>query len=214
MQLLALGESVADFEYAVVRESDDVACPSLIDGTLTLRHELGRRGETYGLAHTDVQVRLVTLELTGAYLAECDTRTVVGVDVCGNLEDETRELLLVRFYHTLFRFCRAWGRSNLDEAIEEFLHTKVVECRAEEYWCHFCRAVCLHVEFWIYTVNELKVIAQLLCIVFANLRVEVRGIDINGNLLGDTLFVWREEVELLFVDIVNALELGSLVDWP
>ena len=40
MQVLALGERVADLEDAVVGQSHDVAGISLVDGALSLRHKL------------------------------------------------------------------------------------------------------------------------------------------------------------------------------
>ena len=43
-----------------------------------------------------MEIRLVADELARAYLAECDARAVVGVDVGCYLEDEACELRLVR----------------------------------------------------------------------------------------------------------------------
>lgn len=57
----------------VVRQTDDISRPRLIDGSLALRHKLRRRRETHGLAMTHMQVGRITGELTGTYLAECDT---------------------------------------------------------------------------------------------------------------------------------------------
>ena len=108
MQLLALGQRVADLEYAVVGQTYDVAGPCLVDGRLALRHKLSRRGEAYGFVLTYMQVRLVSHELARAYLAEGDTRTVVGVDVCCYLEDKSRKLVLVRLYHSLHGLCLSW----------------------------------------------------------------------------------------------------------
>ena len=63
MQLLALGQGVANFEDAArVGQSDDVAGPGLVDGRLALCHELGGTGEAERLALAHVQVGLVALE--------------------------------------------------------------------------------------------------------------------------------------------------------
>ena len=40
-----------------------------------------------------------------------------------------------------------WGY--LDEAVEQFLHTEIVESRSEEHGSDFCRAIGFHIELWI-----------------------------------------------------------------
>ena len=127
VQLLALGQRVADFEDAVVGQSDDVAGPCFVDGRLALGHELRGRRKAQRLALPDVQIGLVALELAAAHLTEGDARAVVGVDVGGYLEDESRELGLVGLHHALLGLggLRAWGY--LDEAVEQFLHAEVIK---------------------------------------------------------------------------------------
>ena len=98
---------------------------------------------------------------------------MVGVDVGCNLEDEARELRLFRVYHALLGLCGAWRRSYLDEAVEQLLHTEVVESRTEEYRCHLSRAVCLYVELRVYAVDEFEVVAQLLRILLADLCIKL-----------------------------------------
>ena len=139
---------------------------------------------------------------------------MVGVDVGSNLEDEARELRLFGVYHAFLCLCGAWRRSYLDEAVEQLLHTEVVESRTKEYWCHLCRAVCLYVELRIYAVDEFKVVAQLLRILLANLCVEFWRVYIDLHLLRHALLVGLEEVELLLEDVVHALELGTDIDRP
>ena len=51
-------------------------------------------------------------------------------------------------------------------------------------------------------------------LLFAHLFVQFFALDVNLHLLGHPLFVGREEVELLFVDVVHAFELSSLSDGP
>ena len=70
MQLLAVGQRVANLEYAVVGQSYDVSRVCLVDGALALRHELRGRREAHRLAQPDVQVRLVAHKLSAAHLAE------------------------------------------------------------------------------------------------------------------------------------------------
>ena len=73
MKHLTLRQRIADFERTVVRQTDDISRPCLVDGSLALRHKLRGRRETHGLAMTHMQVGRITGELAGTYLAECDT---------------------------------------------------------------------------------------------------------------------------------------------
>ena len=88
MNLLALGQCVADLENTIVGQTNNVTGIGLVDGGLALGHKLSGGGEAYCLSQPNVQVGLVADKLAGAHLAECDTRTVVGVDVGRYLEDE------------------------------------------------------------------------------------------------------------------------------
>ena len=73
MELLAVGERVANLEDAVIGQTYDVARPSLVDGALALSHELCWRREAQCLVLTYMQIGLVALELAAAHLAEGDT---------------------------------------------------------------------------------------------------------------------------------------------
>ena len=73
MKHLALGQRIAYLERAVIRQTDNISRPCLVDGSLALRHKLRGRRETHGLAMTHMQVGRITGKLTGTYLAECDT---------------------------------------------------------------------------------------------------------------------------------------------
>ena len=65
VKLLALGNGVADLKDATsIGQTNDVAWPRFVDGTLALGHELCGRGEAHGLALTYVQIGLVTLEFS------------------------------------------------------------------------------------------------------------------------------------------------------
>ena len=70
------------------------------------------------------------------YLAECYARTVIRVDIGGNLEDESGEFRFVRFHFTLFCLYGTRTRSNTPtKQFEQFLYTKIIQGRAEEYRC-------------------------------------------------------------------------------
>ena len=180
---LTLGQRVTYLEGAVVGQTHDVARPSLIDGGLALGHELRGRGEAQGLVVADMQIGRIAHELAGAHLAEGYTAAVVGVDVGRYLEDEPRELLLVGIYKPFLGLSGSGRRCYLDEAIQEFLHTEVVEGRTEEHGSHLgtevgrLRASLLAdglFERGIDSLYHLQVLAQLLCIVLAHSLIEFR----------------------------------------
>ena len=139
MNLFALGQRVTNFEDAVVWQSHDVAGVGFFDSTLALRHKLGGRREAYRLAVAHMQIGLIAHKLARAYLAEGDARTVVGVDVGCDFEDESRELGLFRTDDAFFCLCGLGAWRNLYKAVEQFLNTEVVECRAKEHRCHLSR---------------------------------------------------------------------------
>ena len=139
---------------------------------------------------------------------------MVGIDVGRYLEDETSELLFFRFHHAFLSLCRTRRRGNFNKAIQQFLHTEVIQRRAEEDGSHLSRAIGVDLEFRIDAVDQLQVVAQLLGIAFANLLIECCAADVDLYFLGDSLLVGSEQVELLFVDVVDALELCTLIDGP
>ena len=146
MQQFSLGHGVANLEDAVVGQSDDITGIGLVDRRLALCHELGGRTEAQRLAQANVVVGLVAHELAAANLAEGDTRTVVGVDVGGDFEHETGEFLL--FGTHLALLCRRVARTGgyLHEAVEQFLHTEIVERAAEEHRGDGSRTIVVDIE--------------------------------------------------------------------
>ena len=161
-----------------------------------------------------MEIRFVAFELSAAHLAECDAGTVVRVDVCRYLEDETGELLLFRLYNSLHSLCGAWTWSNLHEAVEQFLNTEVVEGRSEEYRGYHALTIVFHVELRVDTLYQFQVFAQFPGILFSDMLVELFAVDVNLYFLRNALFVRREKVELVLVDIIDTFELHTLVDRP
>ena len=161
-----------------------------------------------------MQVGLVALEAAAAHLAEGYARAVVGVNVGRYLEYEARELGLFRLNHAFLglRGTRTWGY--LNKAIEQFLHAEVVKRAAEEHRRHLGRTVVLNIELRVNTVHKLKIFTQFGRVGLANVSLQLIARNVNLNLLGDTLLVGREQVELVLVNVVNALELRTLVDGP
>ena len=133
VKLLAGSDGITDAEVPRVRQTDDVACEGLFYRLLTLSHEGRWAAELQALAEAHVLVACIALEATGADLDEGDTAAVVGVHVRMDLEDKASEGRFVGRYLTLLGLDRAGRWSDLYEAVEELLHTEVVECRAEEH---------------------------------------------------------------------------------
>ena len=64
MKLLTLCECVTDFKDTIIRKTDNISWPGLIDSTLTLSHELGGRREPKRFSLTHMEIRHIALELT------------------------------------------------------------------------------------------------------------------------------------------------------
>ena len=137
---------------------------------------------------------------------------MVGVDIGGDLEDEASKLAFLWLYQSLLGLSGLGRRCYLDEAVEKFLHTEVVERRTEEHRCHLGRTVSLHIEGWINAVDQLQILTQLGSLALTHMLIERFGVDVHFHLLGHALLVGSKEVELLLVDIVHALEPGTLSD--
>ena len=127
MQLFALRQRIANLEDAIVWQTYDVAWPSLVDGTLARSHELRGAREAQTLSLTHMQIGLVTLELTAAHLTEGNTRTVVGVDIGGNLEDKASKLWFLRIHITLLSLRRLGTWGNLHETVQQLLYAEIVQ---------------------------------------------------------------------------------------
>ena len=214
VELLALGQRVAYLEGAVVRQADDVARPGLVNGSLSLGHELGGAGEAHHLVVAHVVVGRVARELARTYLAEGDTRTVVGVDVGRNLEDEAGELGLVGLHVALLGLDGTGAGGYLDEAIQKLLDTEVVQRRTEEHGSHLGLEVVVDIELGIDALDEFQLATQAIGQVGTDTLVQFLGVDVYGHLLRHHLFGGLEEVEVLLVDVVDALEADAALDGP
>ncbi len=139
---------------------------------------------------------------------------MVGVDIGRYLEDEARELRLVGLHHALLGLGGLRAGSYPDKAVQQFLNAKVVQCRTEEDGSNLGLAIALDVELRIDAIHQFQVVTQLGGILLADPAVEIGGIELHADLLGDALLVGGEEVEFLFVDVIDALELRTLVDGP
>ncbi len=159
-------------------------------------------------------VRLVAQKLAGAHFAESDARTVVGVDVGSNFEDEACELRIIWFHHPFLGLGGLWTGRNLHKAIEQLLHTEVVESRTEEHRSDLCLAVVVNIELRIDTIDELEVIAQPFGKVLSDMLLQVGRLHVYLHLLGLALLVGGEEVEVVLIDVVHAFKFHTLSDRP
>ena len=163
---------------------------------------------------THMQVGRITGKLTGTYLAECDTRTVIRVDIGGNLEDKACEFRLVRLHFTLFRLYRTGTGSNLHKAVQQLLHTEVIQGGTEEYGSQFTFQIFLYLKFGIYPVYQLQLAAQLVRQRRAYLIIQFFRIYIHFHFLRHHLFGRLVQVQIMFVDVINSLKAGAALDRP
>ena len=215
MQLFASREGVANLKIASIRKAYNIACKRFIDSLLFLRHEAGGCGETHLLSFADMFVIGVALEFSGADFEECDATAVVGVHVGMNLKAEARKFLFERIHHSFQRAYRSRGGGNLNEAFEELLYAKGVECRTEEHGCKIALKIFLFGERVIHAFDEVKIHTQLIGILLAYQFGNLRVIDVcKLNRFGDGLLVGRIEVERLLEYVVYALKSLSHIDRP
>ena len=85
---------------------------------------------------------------------------MVRVDIRCDFKDKTGKFRLFWQHHPFFSLSWAGVRGYLHEAIEQLLHTEVVERRAEEYWSHLSIEVGIDVKLRIHTVYQFQVVAQ------------------------------------------------------
>ena len=108
LELLALGEGVANHKGAGVVKTYDIAGVCLVDNRNFLGLNCCRRSGLQLLDTAHMQVVFVTLKHTRTYLHKGDTVAVVGVHIGVNLEDETRKFCLARLNHTILGSGTAW----------------------------------------------------------------------------------------------------------
>ncbi len=139
---------------------------------------------------------------------------MVRVNVCRYLEYESRKLGFVGAYGSFFSLCDTGAWSYFNETVKELLYAEVIQGTAEENRSYFRVSVILHVERRIHTVHEFKVIPELACIAFTDVFFQLPAVNVNLNLFSDPLLVGLEQVELVFINVVDTLELRALVYRP
>ena len=215
MQLLASGQGITDLEVAGIWQTNNIASESLIHHLLLLCHEGRRATETHHLAETYMLVVGVTLETAGANLHEGDATTVVRIHIGMDLEHEAGEVILIGIHLTLQGLHRTGRGSDVDEAIEQLLHSKVVQCRAKEDRGNISSQIGIHVERRIYTLDHLHILTQLGRLRRVDVVFQLRAIDVfELHVLRHILLARRIEIQLLLIDVIDATETLPHVDRP
>ena len=139
---------------------------------------------------------------------------MIRVDIRRNLEDKTGEFRLFRLHFTLFRLhrTRAWGY--LHKAIQQFLHTEVIQGRAKEYRCHFPFQVFFLIKFRIYSIYQFQLTTQFISQLCTDLLIQLFGIDIYFYLFRHHLLGRLEKIQIVFIDVINTLEADTTFDRP
>ena len=161
----------SDLSICNAEEPMCIAGVGLVDGAFALRHELCRTAETQCFVESNVSIGLVSHKLAAAYLAECDARAVVGVDICRYFEDEARKFRFSGLHFALFGHSGLGAWSNLHKTIEQFLNTKVVKRTTKEHGRNMPCTIGFHLKFGVNAVYQLQIIAKFLRILFANVFV-------------------------------------------
>ena len=139
---------------------------------------------------------------------------MVRVDIGGNLKDKACEFRLFRFYFAFFRLHGTGTGSNLHKAIQQFLHTKIIQGRTKEYRCTISCQIRFYIQFGINAFNQLEVTTQLICQRFTDLLIQFFRMNINCHLLCHHLLGRLVQVQFILINIIDSFETGSLFDRP
>ena len=214
MKHFSFCQRITDLKRTIVRQTDDITRPSLVNSRLTLCHELCGRRKTHCLSMTHMQVWSITCKFTWANLTECDTRTMIRVDIRRNLKDKSGEFRLFRFHFTFFRLYRTRAWSYLYKAIQQLLHTKVIQSWTKEYRCQFALQIFFFIKFRINSIYQFQLTTQLISQLRTDLLIQFFGIDIYLHLFRHHLLGRLEKIQIVFVDVINSLKAHTTFDRP
>src|SRR5947209_333518 len=215
-QLLALGQGVADAQVAVVGEAEDVPGAGLLGQLALAGQEEQRIVDGHGLAGAHVEELHAALEAAGAEAHEGDAVAVLGVHVRLDLEDETRDLLLVRLHLARVRRLRARRRRQLHQPLEQLADAEVVDGAAEEDRRQVSLAIGLEVEGRAEAAGHLHLLAQAGDGALREARIELGIVEPLAHLaLGDHLVAPLVEQDQPVVgQVVAAAEVVAHADGP
>ena len=139
---------------------------------------------------------------------------MIRVDVSCYLENKTGKFRFFGNHLTFFSMYRTGSGSNLNKAIEQFLHTKVIQCRTEEYRCAISCQIRLDIKFGINAFNQFQITTQFVCQRLSNLLIQFLRMYIDFHLFRHHLFRRLIQVQFLLIYIVYSLETCSLLNRP
>ena len=116
-----------------------------------------------------MQVGLIAFESPGTHFTESDAGAVIGIDIGGDFEDETRELRFLGHYKSFFSLSGTWTGGDLYETIQLFLNAKVVQRATKEHGSHLGSAIGFNIKLGINTFHEFQIFAQFGSIGLANI---------------------------------------------
>ena len=199
----------------MVRDADDVAGKSLVEQFAPLAQKADHRIRPQFLARAHHLQAHAAFKMSADDAQESDPVAMRGVHIGLDLEDHTGEFGLGRLDHPLHRGAlgRCWR--HLDQRIEDFLHAKVVDGRAEEH-----RRLATSKE--LFQIEGRRCVAYQfdlalgLVIFHAETFGISRVVDAAEDLVVATslAFAGREDAHLLLAQIHHAVEMFAHADRP
>ena len=160
----------------MVVQTNDIARISLFN----MRAIAGHKGQRIRDHHIFAKTHLTKLHalfiFTRHHTQEGHAVTMFRVHVGLNFKDEAGEFLLRRFHFTDVRRARHRCGRPLHQAIQHMVHTKVTQRGTKEDRGDFTGQEQLFIELVRGTLNQFKLVAQLLSQIFTDSSVEIRAI--------------------------------------
>ncbi|OPZ01895.1 MAG: hypothetical protein BWZ11_01356 [Bacteroidetes bacterium ADurb.BinA395] len=136
-----------------------------------------------------------------------NTTPMIGIHIGVNLENKTRKSFLVRIYNSLVSLNGLRRRSYFHEAIQQFLHSEIVQSAAKKNRSQLSRQIFFPVESRIYSMYEFQILPQLACIFLSNELFKLLTVNIrNLNGFSDRLLIGGVKLKIFLVNIINSLK--------
>src|SRR5690606_10291914 len=156
----------------------------------------------------DMKIRGIALKGSRHHFDKGKSVPVLGVHIGMYLEYEAGEFRFIGMDQPSLGPFGAGGGGNLNKAVQEFPHPKIVQGRPKEYGLLFRFQIGSLVEIRIYPMDQFQVVPQILGMLGPDDLFKFRTVQVlEGYGLLNVLFaVATEKVDVLFKDVVNALE--------
>ena len=148
LQRLALGETVADVQCAVVGNADDIAGKGLIDRFALLREEKDRRRHIHRFAFAHIEQLHAASEFARTQPHEGDAIAMVRVHIGLDLKYKAAGSSLIRRDHTRRRLARKRSGRPACQAGKEFSDAEILQRAAEDHRREMALTERLGVEPW------------------------------------------------------------------